>query len=67
MNSERQELSFRFGQHRPRVHTHTHTHAPTHTNTREGNLSQHTFFERQNVPKRVRDEKEVREAKAERA
>lgn len=40
-----------------------HTHTPKHT--RGEKLSQHTFFERQNVPKRVRDEKEVREAKAE--
>lgn len=35
----------------------------THINT-EGILSEHSFFERQSVPKRVRDEKEVREAKA---
>lgn len=28
------------------------------------NLPQHTYFERQNAPKRVRDEKEVKEAKA---
>lgn len=49
------------------TYTHICMHIYTHirTNTTEGKLSQHTFFERQNVPKRVRDEKEVREAKAE--
>lgn len=56
MNSGRQGRSFRF---LDSVHTKTHTHINT-----EGILSEHSFFERQSVPKRVRDEKEVREAKA---
>lgn len=42
-------------------HEDTHTHINT-----EGILSEHSLFERQSVPKRVRDEKEVREAKASR-
>lgn len=50
MNSERQKLSFRFGQYTHIIHNR--------------NLPQHTYFERQNAPKRVRDEKEVKEAKA---
>lgn len=37
MNCERQELSFRFGQHRPRVHIHTHMHAHIHTHTHKYN------------------------------
>lgn len=36
-----------------------HTRVDTHKHKKREKLSQHTFFERQNVPKRVRDEKEV--------
>lgn len=58
MNSGRQGQSFRL---LDSVHTKTHTQTLTNT---EGILSEHSFFERQSVPKRVRDEKEVSEAKA---
>lgn len=63
MNSEKWELSFRLGQLKMSACTHTHTCTQTHKYIR-GALSQHTVFERQTIPKRVRDEKEeVRGAK----
>lgn len=61
MNSGRQGLSFRF---LDSALSHTHTQTQTHTHActdarkhRENTAS--TFFERQNVPKRAGDEKEV--------
>ena len=51
MNSERQKLSFRFGQHRSKVLMHIYL------QTWEGKPSLHTFFERKNVPMSARDKK----------
>lgn len=57
MNSEELQLSFRFGLRRSR--------AFVHTQKKRRKLSKSTFLERQNVPMRVRDQKRVKEAKAE--
>lgn len=58
MNSEELQLSFRFGLRRSRV-------LALAQKKWDERLSKSTFLERQNVPMRVRDQKRVKEAKAE--